>query len=182
MLAPEFSLTGRATSDLAQFGDELMADVAMPGNLAVRPNAPFVVVEQLAHCAALVGGGARTAVGSVGAGGEKHRVPQAARPHFAINASAPSALGGGMASEAVGKDVGVAILKDCERGKFVPRPHRLGVLIDDLGHDLGAYLNALVDADLIEGNRADGSRCGRRRVGACGGILVQHLCGGAVLR
>src|ERR1039458_164515 len=123
MLAPEFSLTGRATSDLAQFGDELMADVAMPGNLAVRPNAPFVIVEKLEHRAALVRGGARTAVGSVGAGGEKHRIPQAAWPHLAINASAPSALGGGVTSEAVGNDIGVAILKDRERGKFIPLQH-----------------------------------------------------------
>ena len=90
-------------------------------------------------------------MGSVGTGGEKHRIPQAARPHLAINASALSTLGGGMASEAVGKDTGVALLKDHERGKFIPLSHRLGVLIDDLGHDLGARLNAHVDADLIEG-------------------------------
>jgi hypothetical protein len=101
VFVPAGPLTGRGTSDLAQFGDELMADVAKPGNLAVRPTAPFVIIEQLEDGAALVFFRAGTTMRGIGAGGKKYRITQTPSSDFTPEVGLPSTLGGAVPVQTV---------------------------------------------------------------------------------
>ena len=105
-LPSELPLTGRATSERAQFRNELMADMTTPGNLAVRPIAPCFIREQLQYCGALVRSRAWMAVRGIGADSRKASRHAGHRHAPGSDLGKPRALGGGVASEAVGKDVG----------------------------------------------------------------------------
>jgi hypothetical protein len=66
------------------------------------------------------------------------------------------ALGGGVASKPVAKEISVAILENVDRRKCSSLSHGLRILVDDGdGHHLDARLHAVIEDDAVESERAD---------------------------
>ena len=111
----------------AQLADQVGGDVAAAGDLAVCPAAPFGVGEQAADGAALVGLAARETVGCVGPGRKEHGVALGAGTDVGGDGDAADTAGGGMAVEAIGHPVRLAVVEDGDDGEG---PGVAGILQD----------------------------------------------------
>src|SRR5688572_1812849 len=101
----------------------MVADPTPPGYLAVRPVAPFLVLEQDQHGLALVGVATLQAMRVVRADRVKNGLPQAALVKFAQEFRRPDPGGGRETVPAIGKPCRRSVGEGDRRRKRVSRLH-----------------------------------------------------------
>ena len=100
--------------------NKLVVNRAPPGNLTACPAAPFLILQEHQHGAALVGIASAQAMGRVGPGAVQDGIAQAALAHLARQLAQAGVQACGKPVEALGQPEAIAFLKHHRGGKTAP--------------------------------------------------------------